>query len=146
MCMYFDSYWFILIFYLKKGHTKMICNRDFSYIKKKFCEIIFDNPKFPPNCTLLDLSKMSSTNFSFCFLYFITFIITNNIKFWNISIPRIYLTKFWQDFSNFNYNFNCFWRSLKIPNIARILWWILWPQADWTIFCQCFTTSGFWNE
>ena len=31
---YFDSYWFVLIFDLKKkGHKKMICNRAFSYKK-----------------------------------------------------------------------------------------------------------------
>ena len=56
----FDSYWFILTFYLKKGHKKMICNRAFLYIKKNFCKIIFKKPrgKVPPNSSLLILSNI----------------------------------------------------------------------------------------
>ena len=56
----FDSYWFILTFYLKKEHKKIIYNRAFLYIKKKICKVIFKKPrqKVPPNSSLLILSKI----------------------------------------------------------------------------------------
>ena len=48
-CVYvFDSYWFILTFYLKEGHKKMVCNRAFSYKKINFVRefLISQSKKF----------------------------------------------------------------------------------------------------